>query len=95
MLPRSLPFVKALRTVKINRMVEDAVATQGNQVIETNITNMVDSRIRLKIITVGNFNKGVLQPKVVTSLENLEEVPFPQQLKTGTTGINDFDTFSS
>ena len=48
---------------------------------------MVDSRVCFKIIAKGNFIK--LQ-QVNTSLEGT----FHQQLKTGTTGISDFDTYN-
>ena len=72
---RNLPFERAPRTVKINRMAEGAITTQENQVIETNI-NMVDSRVHFTIIVKENFNMGVQQHKVNTSLENLKEVPF-------------------
>ena len=77
---RSLPFERALRTVKINRMVEGANTTRENQIIETNI-NMVHSRVRFTIIAEGNFNMGVQQHKVNTSLENLKEVHFTNNSK--------------
>ena len=48
---------------------------------------MVDSRVCFTIIAKGNFIK--LQ-KVNTSLEGT----FHQQLKTGTTGISEFDTYN-
>ena len=71
---RSLPFEKALRTVKINRMAQGSITTRGNQVIETNIINMVDSRVRFKIIAERNFITKVEQLKVNISVENLKEV---------------------
>ena len=77
---RNLPFERAPRTVKINRMAEGAITTQENQVIETNI-NMVDSRVHFTIIVEENFNMGVQQHKVNTSLENLKEVPFTNNSK--------------
>ena len=71
---RSLPFEKALCTVKINRMAQGSITTRGNQVIETNIINMVDSRVRFKIIAERNFITKVEQLKVNISVENLKEV---------------------
>ena len=61
-------------------MVEGAITTRENQVTETNI-NIVDSRVRFTIIAEGNFNMGVQQHKVNTSLENLKEVPFTNNSK--------------
>ena len=77
---RNLPFEKALRTIKINRMAEGAITPRGNQVIETNI-NMVNSKVRFNIIAEGNFNMEVQQHRVNTSLENLKEVPFTNNSK--------------
>ena len=80
---RSLPFERALRShdrVKTNRMTEGAITTRENQVIETNI-NMVDCRVRFTIIAESNFNMGVQQHKVNTSLENLKEVPLTNNSK--------------
>ena len=71
---RSLPFEKALRTLKINRMAQGSSTTRENQVIETNIINMVDSRVRFKIIAERNFITKVEQHKVNISVENLKEV---------------------
>ena len=61
-------------------MVEGAITTRENQVTETNI-NIVDSRVRFTIIAEGNFNMGVQQHKVNTSLENLKEVSFTNNSK--------------
>ena len=68
-------------------MSESAITMRENQIIETTIINMVDSRVCFKIIAKGNFIK--LQ-QVNTSLEGT----FHQQLKTGTTGISEFDTYN-
>lgn len=68
-------------------MSESAITMRENQIIETTIINMVDSRVCFTIIAKGNFIK--LQ-KVNTSLEGT----FHQQLKTGTTGISEFDTYN-
>ena len=77
-------------------MAEGAITTWGNQVIETNIIDMVDSRVRFKIIAEENFNMGVRQHKVNTSLiRKSKGGSFHQRLKAGTTGINDFDTSTS
>ena len=59
---RSLPFEKALHTIKINRMTRrgGAITTRGNQVIETN-KNMVNSKVRFNIIAEGSFNMEVQQ----------------------------------
>ena len=70
---RSLNLEKALRTVEINHIVSDC---KGNQVIETNIINMADSRLHFKIIAEGNFNMEFQEHKVFTSLKNLKEVTF-------------------
>ena len=77
---RNLPFGKALRTVKINRMAEGAITMQGNKVIETNI-NMVNYKVRLNIIVEGNFNMEVQQHMENTSLENLKEFSFTNNSK--------------
>ena len=77
---RNVPFKWALRTVKINRMAEGAITTRENQVIATNI-NIVDYRVRFKIIVEGNFNMEVQPHKVDPSLENLNEVPFTNNSK--------------
>ena len=61
-------------------MTEGAITTRENQVIETNI-NMVDCRVRFTIIAESNFNMGVQQHKVNTSLENLKEVSFTNNSK--------------
>ena len=66
---KSLLFEKALHTVSTNRMVEGAVI------------NMVDSRVLFKIIAERSFNMKVQQHKVNTSLENLKEILFPNNLK--------------
>ena len=71
---RSLPFEKALRAVKMNRMAQGSITTRGNQVTETNGINMVDSRVRFKIIVEQNFITKVEQHKVNISAENLKEV---------------------
>ena len=42
---------------------------------------MVDSRVCCKITVEGDFNMGVQQCKVNTSLENLKEVPFTNNSK--------------
>ena len=73
---RSLPFEKALRTATVCRMIEGAITTRWNQVIKTNIKNMIDSRVRFKILAQGNFNMGVQQHKVNSSLEYLKGVSF-------------------
>ena len=65
---RSLPFKKALRTIKVNRMAEGAIiATRGNQVSRRH-HNKYD---RFKIIAEENLYMKVPQHKVNTSLENL------------------------
>ena len=55
---RNLPLEKAFHTVKINHMAEDAITTQGNQVIETKVINMLDSRVRFKITVEVSFSMG-------------------------------------
>ena len=92
---RSLPFEKALCTVKINRMTEGAITTRRNQAIETNIIKILDSRVRFKIIVEGNFSIGNQQHKVNTSLENLKKVPFTNNTKRVPPASTDFDTSSS
>ena len=77
---RNLPFKKAFRTIKINRMAEGAITTRGNQVIEMNI-NMVDSKVHFNIIVERNFNMEVQQHRANTSLENLNEVSFNNNSK--------------
>ena len=78
---KSLPFEKALRTVKINRLAEDIIITWGNQEIQTNIINMINSKVRFKIIAEEDFYVKVQQHKVNTFLENLKEVPFTNNSK--------------
>ena len=77
---RNLPFEKALRIVKINRMAKGAITTRGNQVIETKI-NTVNSKVRFNIVAKGSFRMEVQQYRVNTSLQNLNEVPFTSSKK--------------
>ena len=77
---RNLPFEKALRIVKINRMAKGAITTRGNQVIETKI-NTVNSKVRFNIVAKGSFRMEVQQYRVNTSLQNLKEVPFTSSKK--------------
>ena len=46
---KSLPFEKALCTVKINHMGKGTINARGNQVVETNIIDMIDYRVHFKI----------------------------------------------
>ena len=55
-------------------MAQDSITTRENQVIETNIIKMVNSRVRFKIIAERNFITKVEQHKVNISVENLKEV---------------------
>ena len=66
----------------------------GKPGIQTNIINMIDSRVRFKIIAKGNFNMEVQQHKVDASRKS-KGGSFHQQLKTGNAGISDFDTSCS
>ena len=66
----------------------------GKPGIQTNIINMIDSRVRFKIIAKGNFKMEVQQHKVDASRKS-KGGPFHQQLKTGNAGISDFDTSCS
>ena len=91
---RNLPFEKSLRAIKINRMAEGAITPRGNQVIETNI-NMVNSKVRFNIIAEGNFKHGSSATQGKYLFRKSKGGSFHQQLKTGTIGINDFDTSSS
>ena len=88
MLARSFPFKNALRIVKRNRMAEDAITPWGNKVIETNIINTIVSRVRFKIIALGNFSLEVRQKKGKYLFRKSKGL-FHQKLKTGDTGIND------
>ena len=63
---KSLPFEKTLCTVKINHMGKGTINARGNQVVETNIIDMIEGRKREE----RNFNMEVY--KVNTSLENLK-----------------------
>ena len=49
-------------------MTEGAITTRGSQVTETNVINVVGSRIRFKIIAEGNFIIGVQQPNYLSAL---------------------------
>ena len=49
-------------------MTEGAITTRGSQVTETNVINMVGSRIRFKIIAEGNFVIVVQQPNYLSAL---------------------------
>lgn len=69
-------------------MTEGALTARGSNVSETNIRNMVDSRVCFK---TGNFNMEVQQHKLNTSLEN-KAGSFYQQRKTSTTFINYYGT---
>ena len=77
---RNLPFERALSTIEISRMAEDAITTWGNQVIEPNI-NMVNSKVHFNIIAEGNFSIEVQRHRVNTSLGNLRVVPFTNNSK--------------
>ena len=47
---KGIPFERALRTVKTNRIVESAIIARESQVVEVKVINMVASRVRFKII---------------------------------------------
>ena len=52
---KSLPFEKALCTVKINHMGKGTINARGNQAVETNIIDMIEGRKREE----RNFNMEV------------------------------------
>ena len=75
------PFRKGSSHSQNKLHAEGAITRRRDQVIETNIINILDSRVRLKIIAEGNFNIGVQQHKLNTSLENLKKVSFTSNSK--------------